>query len=96
MLTAANTYSGPTAVNAGKLYIDGSQRHGAVTVANGATLGGNGSLASGTVTVEDAGSIEAGYGGSGSLTLAGLTFSNNGTINITNIGNYAPASRPST
>jgi|694.fasta_scaffold03388_9 fibronectin-binding autotransporter adhesin len=51
-LGGANTYSGPTSVDAGTLLVDGDQSGatGAVTVASGATLGGSGTLGGG-VTV---------------------------------------------
>ena len=46
-LTGANTYTGPTNVEAGALYVDGSNAAGSVyTIASGATLGGTGSIAS--------------------------------------------------
>ncbi|MDZ4197918.1 MAG: autotransporter-associated beta strand repeat-containing protein [Kiritimatiellia bacterium] len=40
----ANTYSGPTKVTEGTLLVTGQTGTGAVTVASGATLGGNGSI----------------------------------------------------
>lgn len=55
-VSGANTYTGPTAVNAGRLIISGdnSLATGAVTVAADATLGGNGNLG-GNVTIAAAG-----------------------------------------
>ena len=49
-LTATNTYSGQTVVNAGALFIEGNQSAatGAVTVNNGATLGGKGTIGGAT------------------------------------------------
>jgi fibronectin-binding autotransporter adhesin len=48
-LTADNTYSGTTSVNAGTLIVNGIHSGtGAVTVVSGATLGGSGSLAAST------------------------------------------------
>jgi autotransporter-associated beta strand protein len=47
VLTATNTYSGPTTVNAGTLLVNGSlQNTSLTTVATGATLGGTGTIAS--------------------------------------------------
>jgi autotransporter-associated beta strand protein len=53
-LTGINTYTGATAVNAGKLVINGSSSSTVTTVASGATLGGVGSLA-GTTTIQAGG-----------------------------------------
>ena len=61
ILSGANTYTGPTAVNAGKLLIHGTQTAatGAITVAANATLGGNGSVG-GAVTVQANGTLAPG------------------------------------
>ncbi len=48
VLTASNTYTGPTSVNQGNLAVNGSLAS-AVTVNSGGTLGGTGNLTSGTV-----------------------------------------------
>jgi len=50
-LTAANTYTGGTTVNAGALLIDGNQSGSAVTVASGSTMGGIKTVASIAATV---------------------------------------------
>ncbi|MEI7733644.1 MAG: autotransporter-associated beta strand repeat-containing protein, partial [Verrucomicrobiota bacterium] len=73
-LTGTNSFTGTMAVNAGKLYMNTkSTGGGAVTVANGATLGGSGAI-SATITVANGGALEAGDGtGIGTLTLKGLT-----------------------
>ncbi|WP_292561289.1 autotransporter domain-containing protein [Mesorhizobium sp.] len=58
VLSGANTYLGMTTVSAGTLRIDGSLGSADLTVANGATLGGNGAigtLAGGTVTIQAGG-----------------------------------------
>ncbi len=64
-LNAANTYKGPTNVNAGTLLINGDHRNnatGALTVANLATLGGTGTLG-GTLTVQSGGTLSPGLVG---------------------------------
>ncbi|CAN7423228.1 autotransporter-associated beta strand repeat-containing protein [Caulobacter sp. LjRoot300] len=72
ILTGANTYAGPTNVDAGTLLVNGDQS-GAVNltaVASGATLGGTGTIG-GDVTVTDGGTLAAGSGGVGVLTING-------------------------
>ena len=70
-LSGANSYSGPTDVQAGTLVVNGSVTGaGNVTVASGATLGGGGSLA-GAVAVQ----------ASGFIAPNGLT-SDTGTLNL--------------
>ncbi len=69
-LPLANTYTGPTSVNAGILRVTGSIANGAVTVANGGTLGGTGSLG-GALAVQSGGTLAPGSGGIGRLTVAG-------------------------
>ncbi len=87
-LNGANTCTGATAVNGGKLYINNTDTSSSIAVAGGAALGGSGAT-SATVNVADGGAIEAGYSGSGSLALGGLNFNNTATINIANFGNYS-------
>jgi fibronectin-binding autotransporter adhesin len=83
-LTANNTYTGATNVNAGKLLINGNQSSasGAVTVTNsGSVLGGTGTIGS-AVTVNSGAAILGGTGTSASGTLsvsASLTL-NSGSI----------------
>ena len=61
-LSSANNYSGATNVNAGKLLINGSTSSTtAVTVADGATLGGSGAIG-GSVTVQGGGTFAPGNG----------------------------------
>ncbi|MES2920606.1 MAG: autotransporter-associated beta strand repeat-containing protein [Verrucomicrobiota bacterium] len=52
--SGANTYTGPTAVNVGRMNVTGSLGNTAVSVAGGATLGGNGDIG-GSVTIADNG-----------------------------------------
>lgn len=75
-LTAANTYTGATHVDAGRLNVDGVLASGVVNVRNGATLGGSGT-ASGVVTVNG-----ATINGSG-LNLGSATFSGNSILSGT-------------
>ncbi|HZJ16511.1 MAG TPA: autotransporter-associated beta strand repeat-containing protein, partial [Chthoniobacteraceae bacterium] len=91
ILAGSNSYNGPTNLTAGKLFVAGSlSSAGTVSVANGTTFGGSGSA--GTTTVAGGGAIEAGLGGSGQLTLTGLTFSGAGTVNFGTVANYAATS----
>ena len=70
-LSGANTYTGATAVNAGRLNVTGSLGNTAVTVANGATLGGSGTIA-GAVSIQSGGTIAAGNS-PGTLTVGSLS-----------------------
>ena len=72
--SGANNYTGNTTVSSGTLNVSGAiTGTGAVNV-NGGTLAGVGSI-SGTVTVGSGGALAPGSGGTGTLTVNGLTFS---------------------
>jgi autotransporter-associated beta strand protein len=58
-LAGANSYRGATALNAGTLLVNGTLGSSPVSVANGATLGGNGSIG-GTVTVQSGATLSPG------------------------------------
>ena len=74
VLSAANSYTGPTAVRAGSLIINGDQSAatGTTSVDSGGTLGGKG-IVGGDVTVADGGTLSPGDVGSapGTLTVKG-------------------------
>ena len=79
-LSGTNSYGGTTSINAGTLLVTGNSSAvtGAVSVANGATLGGTGSLG-GAVTVAGGGKINLRDGTIGTLTVGGLSTGNAGT-----------------
>jgi fibronectin-binding autotransporter adhesin len=74
-LTASNSYSGPTTINAGTLRVNGSPGTGisSVSVNSGATLGGTGAINAG-VTVNSGGHLAPGAS-IGTLTVNTLTLS---------------------
>ena len=85
VLTATNTYTGPTTVNAGTLLVTGSTASSsAVTVNNSGTiLGGTGTVA-GTVSVGNGAIISAGnsvQSVTGKLTTGALTLATGSTFN---------------
>jgi autotransporter-associated beta strand protein len=91
-LSAANTYTGPTTISAGRLNVisPGSIATSAVSL-GAATLGGNGSV--GAVTANNVGSIITnGNSNTNTLTLSSLAFSAAGTMNL-NLGSdtFTPA-----
>lgn len=87
VLTAAQTYTGPTTVNLGTLAVDGSIAS-AVTVNAAGTLSGSGTIL-GNVT--NSGTVTPG-GGAGVLTIAGNYIGNGGAVRVnTALGNDASA-----
>lgn len=94
ILTAANDYSGPTQITAGKLFINSTLALSPVTVSAGGTLGGSGTVQS-TVTVENNGSIESGNGaGTGTLTLTNVTLGS-AAGNLSSFNLFAATGAPS-
>jgi autotransporter-associated beta strand protein len=78
-LTGSSTsYTGPTTVSAGTLLVNGSIQNSAVTVDNGGTLGGAGTV--GVLTILDGGTVSPGNS-PGNLSVAGNVAWNGG-------GNY--------
>jgi autotransporter-associated beta strand protein len=78
-LSGANSYSGATAVNNGKLFVAGSLGNTTVTLGNGATLAGNGPIA-GTVNAQSGSTL------AGASTISGLTtLSGGGTVSPGNL-----------
>jgi outer membrane autotransporter protein len=70
VLTAVNTYTGPTFVNAGTLVVNGSIASSAVTVNAGGTLAGTGTV--GPATIASGGIFAPGATGTpGTMTVAG-------------------------
>ena len=77
-LSASNTYTGATAVNAGTLNVAGSIASSTVTVNGGGTLCGTGST--GAVTVNSGGTLVPGVSGTGSLSLNNNALSLSGSV----------------
>jgi autotransporter-associated beta strand protein len=78
ILTNANTYSGPTAVEEGTLLINGNQTGGsAYSVAAGATLGGTGTLGGVGASLVNDGNVAPGES-VGTLTVGGAYTQNSG------------------
>jgi fibronectin-binding autotransporter adhesin len=83
LLTGANTYSGPTNVMAGALYVNGNQTAatGLTSVANGATLGGIGTLGDSVVIANGATLVPGNPGTApGTLTIQGALTLNSGSL----------------
>lgn len=90
VLSGTNTYDGTTAVNAWMLVVSGNQSaaNGAVTIASGATLAGEGTIG-GATTVS--GTHAPGDGGVGTQAVSGTLTYNSGSIfewNVTSDSSY--------
>ncbi len=75
-LSGDSTYTGATTVQAGKLVVDGSIASSAVTVTNGGTIGGSGSVKA--LTIADGGTLAPGNS-PGTLFAESSTWSNGGS-----------------
>jgi autotransporter-associated beta strand protein len=85
-LTGINSYTGPTSVNAGALFVDGSiASSNLTTVSSGATLGGSGSL--GSTIVLSGGTFAPGpsTGTPGTLAVAGNLAFQSGAIYLVQV-----------
>jgi autotransporter-associated beta strand protein len=78
-LTANNTYTGDTTVQAGTLVVNGSQSGSDITVLSGATLGGSGRV--GALNVATGGNIAPGTG-PGRLSASSTVLSNDAVLHI--------------
>jgi autotransporter-associated beta strand protein len=77
-LHGTNTYTGPTAVGAGAMLVNGVQPQSSVTVSAGATLGGSGTV--GNITVS--GGTLAPGASAGILTCSNVAFSSSSTFAV--------------
>ena len=80
-LTGASTYTGATTVSAGTLLLNGSLGNTAVSVGNSATLGGSGTIGTGTasLTVANGGTLAPGNS-PGTVVVNGSTTLDSGSI----------------
>jgi autotransporter-associated beta strand protein len=81
-LTGINTYSGPTTVNAGALVVNGSIANSAITIGNGATLSGTGTV--GATTINSGGTLAPGNS-PGTITVNGNLAFQSGAIYLVQI-----------
>jgi outer membrane autotransporter protein len=82
VLTAVNTYTGPTFVNAGTLMVNGSIANSAVTVNSGATLAGIGTVGATTI---NSGGIFAPGTSPGTMTVQGNLAFQSGAIYLVQV-----------
>ncbi len=83
ILSGPNLHTGGTNVTAGTLMVNspGSLAVGAVNVASGATVGGDGTIG-GSVSLASGGTLSPGNLGVGTFTVGGLTLNNGGIVNF--------------
>jgi autotransporter-associated beta strand protein len=84
VLTAANTYSGATAITAGTLLVNGSIANSAVTVNSGGTLAGTGTV--GAITINGGGTFAPGpLGTPGTMTVQGKLAFQSGALYLVQV-----------
>ena len=94
LILNANNYTGATTVAGGALYLNGTNATPTISVAAGATLGGSGSVTSGTANVANGGIFDFSQNGGGTFTLAGLNFAGSATLNLNYAGGQYAAKSP--
>jgi autotransporter-associated beta strand protein len=87
---AANSSTAISVASGGVLNLN-APANAATTISLSGTITGNAaaSATSAVATVANGGVLSPGNGGTGTLNMAGLSFSSGGTVNVTNLGNYA-------
>ncbi|QJW93086.1 Ig-like domain repeat protein [Frigoriglobus tundricola] len=85
---ASPTYTGPTFVSGGAVFVNGNQSGSAVQVASGTTLGGNGGIV-GAVTVSAGGTVAPGTNGPGLLNTGAISYAAGSTFAVTLNGTTA-------
>ncbi len=90
VLTANNSYTGPTTVSNGTLRVDGNYTGGGLITVDGGTLAGTGSV--GPVTVNSGGTLAPGAS-PGILTVNGTVTLNNGAIFNVELNGLAPGTQ---
>ena len=91
VLSAVNTYTGPTTISAGTLVVDGSIANSAVTIGSGATLAGTGTV--GATTILSGGMFSPGpVGTPGSMTVAGNLAFQSGALYLVQVDPSAASS----
>ena len=89
ILTAINTYTGATTVNAGTLVVNGSIANSAVTVNSGALLAGTGTV--GATTIKSGGTFAPGNS-PGTMTVAGNLAFQSGALYLVQVNTANGAS----
>jgi fibronectin-binding autotransporter adhesin len=88
VLSGNNTYTGPTTVSSGGLYLNGASATKNISVAGGAILGGIGAAPSAGAAVANGGVLDFSQNAGATFTLGGLSFVGAATINVDALANY--------